>query len=89
MLALKPYKYAYLCLQGQLELMTGGSASTMKIEIYTKDNKYIGTCDNDEAYLGYYVTCDGMRLHVRVQIYNCSKFSTEFISPAPYAEHEH
>lgn len=51
-------------LKGQLELITGGSASTMKIELYTKDDQFIGTCDNDEALLGCYVTHYGMRLHV-------------------------
>jgi tubulin-folding cofactor B len=47
-----------------LELITGGNASTMKIELYTKDNSYVGTCDNDEARLGSYVMHDGMGLHV-------------------------
>jgi hypothetical protein len=41
----------------------------MKIELYTKDNLYIGTCDNDEASLGCYVRHDGMRLHVSAYIY--------------------
>jgi hypothetical protein len=36
----------------------------MKIELYTKDNSYVGTCVNDEACLGCYIMHDGMRLHV-------------------------
>lgn len=51
-------------LKGKLELVTGGNASTMKIEFYTKDNVYVGTCDNDEACLGSYIKHDEMRLHV-------------------------
>jgi tubulin-folding cofactor B len=47
-----------------LELLTGGNASTMKIELYAKDNVYVGTCDNDEACLGSYAAHDEMRLHV-------------------------
>lgn len=60
-----PTDITVACLKGKLELITGGSASTMKIELYTKDDEFIGTCDNDEALLGYYVTNGGkMRLHV-------------------------
>lgn len=62
------YNYCYISLQGKLELLTGGSASTMKIELYTKDNVYVGTCDNDEACLGSYVKHDEMRLHVSSQM---------------------
>jgi len=51
-------------LKGKLELLTGGNASTMKIELYTKDSVYVGTCDNDEACLGSYIKHDEMRLHV-------------------------
>lgn len=51
-------------LKGKLELLTGGNASTMKIELYTKDNICVGTCDNDEACLGSYAIHDEMRLHV-------------------------
>jgi hypothetical protein len=36
----------------------------MKIELYTNDKFYVGTCDNDEAHLGSYTVHDGMRLHV-------------------------
>lgn len=36
----------------------------MKIELYTKDNKHVGTLDNNEAMLGSYPVDDGMRLHI-------------------------
>ncbi|KAJ9582465.1 hypothetical protein L9F63_003158, partial [Diploptera punctata] len=51
-------------LKGKLELLTGGNASTMKIELYSKENVLVGKLDNDQALLGSYPVEDGMRFHV-------------------------
>ncbi|XP_001360735.1 tubulin-folding cofactor B [Drosophila pseudoobscura] len=50
-------------LKSKLEILTGGSAGTMKVELY-KGDKCLGTLDNNDAQLGYYASCDGLRLHV-------------------------
>lgn len=52
-------------LKGKLELLTGASTATMKIEIYEKDsNNLVCSLDNDDALLGSYPIDDGMRIHV-------------------------
>lgn len=51
-------------LKEKLELMTGGSSSTMKLEAYNKANKLICPLNEDSALLGSYPLEDGMRLHV-------------------------
>ncbi|GBP53852.1 Tubulin-folding cofactor B [Eumeta japonica] len=48
----------------KLELVTGGSASTMKLKVYDKKDNYICDIDNDDALLGAYPIDDGMRIHV-------------------------
>ncbi|KAH9641201.1 hypothetical protein HF086_004588 [Spodoptera exigua] len=48
----------------KLELVTGGSAATMKLKLYDKKNGYICDIDNDEALLGSFPIDDGMRIHV-------------------------
>ncbi|OWR46194.1 tubulin-folding cofactor B like protein [Danaus plexippus plexippus] len=48
----------------KLELLTGGSAVTMKLKLYDNKNNYIGDLDNDQAMIGSYPIEDGMRIHV-------------------------
>ncbi|XP_064542519.1 tubulin-folding cofactor B [Drosophila montana] len=50
-------------LKSKLEILTGGSASTMKVELYKGDN-FVTALSNNDAKLGFYVNCDGLRLHV-------------------------
>lgn len=47
-----------------MELVTGGSAATMKLKIYDKKNNFVCDIDNDESLLGSYPIDDGMRIHV-------------------------
>ncbi|KOB71976.1 Tubulin folding cofactor B [Operophtera brumata] len=47
----------------KLELVTGGSASTMKLKVYDSKNKFVCDIDNDEALLGSYHIDDGSRIH--------------------------
>ncbi|KAK3912516.1 Tubulin-folding cofactor B [Frankliniella fusca] len=52
-------------LKAKLEMITGGSAGTMKIEVYENDSeKLVCKLDNDNALLGSFPIDDGMRLHV-------------------------
>ncbi|KAL4720643.1 hypothetical protein ACJJTC_001809, partial [Scirpophaga incertulas] len=48
----------------KLELVTGGSAVTMKLKIYDSKNNFICDIDNDTALLGSYPIDDGTRIHV-------------------------
>lgn len=48
----------------KLELVTGGSAATMKLKVFDKKNNFICDIDNDDALLGSYPIDDGMRIHV-------------------------
>ncbi|CAH2047589.1 unnamed protein product, partial [Iphiclides podalirius] len=48
----------------KLELVTGGSASTMKLKVYDNKNNFICDIDNDNALLGSYPIDDGTRIHV-------------------------
>ncbi|EDW01875.1 tubulin-folding cofactor B [Drosophila grimshawi] len=50
-------------LKTKLEILTGGSASTMKVELY-KGDSLVTSFNNNDAKLGFYIDCDGMRLHV-------------------------
>ncbi|XP_037712624.1 tubulin-folding cofactor B [Drosophila subpulchrella] len=50
-------------LKSKLEILTGGSAGTMKVQVFKGEN-CLATMDNNDAQLGYYVNCDGLRLHV-------------------------
>ena len=56
-----------LYFQGKLELITGGNASTMNLELYSQENALIGKLDNNAALLGSYPIDDGMRIHVSPQ----------------------
>ncbi|XP_060526801.1 tubulin-folding cofactor B [Cylas formicarius] len=51
-------------LKAKLELVTGGSCATMRIETYTKDNKLVTSLDDNSALVGSYPLEDGMRLHI-------------------------
>lgn len=62
-LQIKKLVFFYI-IQTKLELVTGGSAATMKLKIYDKKNNYVADIDNDEALLGSYPIDDGMRIHV-------------------------
>ncbi|KAH8389263.1 hypothetical protein KR200_007068 [Drosophila serrata] len=50
-------------LKSKLEILTGGCAGTMKVEVY-KGDTCLSTLDNNDALLGYYANSDGLRLHV-------------------------
>ncbi|KAL7736706.1 hypothetical protein ACLKA6_015565 [Drosophila palustris] len=50
-------------LKSKLEIITGGSAGTMKVELY-KGDSYVTSLTNNDAKLGFYINCDGLRLHV-------------------------
>ncbi|XP_058839404.1 tubulin-folding cofactor B [Topomyia yanbarensis] len=47
----------------KLEPITGGSAATMKLELYRGD-RLVSRMDDDSQMLGYYSIEDGMRVHV-------------------------
>ncbi|WAR19096.1 TBCB-like protein, partial [Mya arenaria] len=51
-------------LKGKLVLLTGADVGSMKLELYTNENKLVCPIDNDNALLGSYPIDDGMRLHV-------------------------
>ncbi|XP_041979912.1 tubulin-folding cofactor B-like [Aricia agestis] len=48
----------------KLELVTGGTAGTMKLKVFDNKNNLICDIDNDDALLGSYPIDDGMRIHV-------------------------
>lgn len=50
-------------LKNKLEIVTGGLACTMKVELY-QGERYLTSLDNNEAKVGYYLNCDGLRFHV-------------------------
>ncbi|XP_065078199.1 tubulin-folding cofactor B [Ochlerotatus camptorhynchus] len=49
--------------KGKLEPITGGSAATMKLELYSGD-RLVNRLDDDDKMLGFYSIEDGMRVHV-------------------------
>ncbi|KAJ8882455.1 hypothetical protein PR048_014263 [Dryococelus australis] len=51
-------------LKNKLELVTGCSAQSMKINVYDSNNKFVCFLANDDALLGSYRVDSGMRLHV-------------------------
>lgn len=51
-------------LKGKLELITGGSCSSMQVQAYDKDNKFVCSLADDSNLLGSYPLDNGMRLHV-------------------------
>lgn len=57
-------------LKSKLEILTGGNAGTMKIEVY-KGDRHLTSLENDQAKLGFYLNCDGLRLHVVDSFTSC------------------
>lgn len=51
-------------LKEKLEIITGCSATTMLLELYSGD-KLINKLTDDSAFLGFYSPQDGMRIHVK------------------------
>lgn len=56
--SLKLYEF-----KSKLELITGGNAGTMRLELYSGD-RLVSKLDGDERMLGSYPIEDGMRVHV-------------------------
>ncbi|KAH3875072.1 hypothetical protein DPMN_038334 [Dreissena polymorpha] len=52
--------------QGKLVLLTGANVGSMRLELYTNENRLVCQLDNDLAMLGSYPIEDGMRIHVCV-----------------------
>lgn len=50
--------------KGKLELLTGGNQSSMKLEVYDKNNTLVCSPNEGSRLLGSYPIDDGMRLHV-------------------------
>jgi len=53
-----------LALKNKLELITGGSASTMRLSLYDKQDQFVTALDSETALLGSFPIDDDMRLHV-------------------------
>jgi len=51
-------------LKSKLEMITGGSAGSMTISVFDKDDKPVCSLDNDSAMLGSFPVDDGHRLDV-------------------------
>ena len=58
--------YAYLASQGKLELITGATASLMKLQLFDDSDKLVCELCDDTSTLGSAPVKDGYRLHVRV-----------------------
>lgn len=52
-------------LKGKLELITGGNAQTMTLQVFDKNEKLVCNVNEEERLLGSYPIDDGMRLHVK------------------------
>lgn len=63
------FSTSVLFFQGKLEIITGGSASTMQLQLFNGD-KLIGQLDDDDALLGSYPIENEMRIHVVDQFQN-------------------
>lgn len=50
--------------QSKLELLTGGSCTTMQLEVFDRDDKPVCSLNDDNQLLGAYPVDCGMRLHV-------------------------
>ncbi len=51
-------------LKSKLELVSGVTAASMKLEVYNSDNQLLCVLDNEDALLGSYQVDDGNRIHV-------------------------
>ncbi|XP_055684124.1 tubulin-folding cofactor B [Lutzomyia longipalpis] len=58
-----PKNITILDFKNKLEVVTGGCAATMRLELYNGD-KLVEKLDRNEALLGFYPIEDGMRIHV-------------------------
>ncbi|GAB0095883.1 tubulin-folding cofactor B [Sergentomyia squamirostris] len=58
-----PKNLTILDFKSKLEILTGGSATTMKLELYNGD-KFVCRLDSNESLLGSFPIDDGMRIHV-------------------------
>ena len=47
-----------------MELVTGAPATSMKLQVFGKDDKLVCDLDNNDALLGSYPVDDDMRIHV-------------------------
>jgi len=65
-------------LKSKLEMISGGSALTMKITVFNKDDKMICKLEDNNALLGSYPVDDGCRLHIE----DSSKAKGEFENTA-------
>lgn len=51
-------------LKGKLEMITGGSAATMKLSLYDCQDQFVCSLDSETLELGSFPVQSGMRLHV-------------------------
>lgn len=54
--------------QGRLELVTGGSAGSMSLEVFDVENRPVCHLTNDEALLGSYPVEENYRIHVSIGV---------------------
>ena len=59
-----------------MEVITGASCSTMKLEVYGKDDGLVCTLTDNDHLLGSYQIDDGMRLHVSYAMVSVVIFTT-------------
>uniref|UniRef100_A0A0A9YKC9 Tubulin-folding cofactor B n=1 Tax=Lygus hesperus TaxID=30085 RepID=A0A0A9YKC9_LYGHE len=65
-------------LKGKLEVVTGGSAATMKVKVFDKADKLICELTDDNALFGSYPIDEGMRIHVEDQFVLRKQLDDEF-----------
>lgn len=63
-----------LALKNKLELVTGGSAATMRLSLYDKQDQFVCSMDSETALLGSFPIDDGMRLHVEDKTHRKGEF---------------
>ncbi|XP_068986178.1 tubulin-folding cofactor B [Bombus flavifrons] len=74
--------------KGKLELLTGGNPTTMKIEVYDKNDKLICILDNGQRLLGSYPIDDGMRIHV-IDNFSCTEENLNNVEKFEISEEEY
>lgn len=75
--------------QAKLELMTGGSCQTMKVEAYNKDNKLVTLLSDNDQLVGFYPLEDGMRLHVVDDFLIRNEFDSENVPKFELSEDDY
>lgn len=75
--------------QAKLELMTGGSCQTMKVEAYNKDNKFVTLLSDNDQLVGFYPLEDGMRLHVVDDFLISNEFDAENVPKFELSEEDY